>query len=369
MKITKRNFIKKTALLVSYGIVINPLKKLLASNIVKQKLPSWVELVETARWAPSVHNLQPHKLKIISATQAELYYDTQRLLPVEDPQSTFATVALGIFIEHLSIAASPYNMKVKATTIHAPVNMNNHGYVLFASLQLTPNDVKEELYPELITKRRTSRLHYNGIALNNDTLSKIDKQAKAFNHEFIYSNEKKFIDSIIELNEQTLFEDISGDNTRNELNHLFRYSEEEAAHKRDGLWSRCMGFPGLLVKSVLRHHNEWDYGWKKNLLSNYYRKSFKGTSTICWFGGTFNNTTDWLNAGHMLARNWLLLTKENAYIQPFGSLITNEKAYKKINEVFTQPSAGKQIWMVFRAGYSKVPTRSFRLNTNEIIIA
>ena len=39
------------------------------------------------------------------------------------------------------------------------------------------------------------------------------------------------------------------------------------------------------------------------------------------------NTEDYLNCGKMMARCWLLITKKKAYIQPFGSLVTNPNAY------------------------------------------
>ena len=70
----------------------------------------------------------------------------------------------------------------------------------------------------------------------------------------------------------------------------------------------------------------------------------------------------------MMARCWLLITQKGAYIHPFGSLVTNPKANKKINHAFTQPNKGKDIWMVFRIGYSKTPTRSYRLETNDYLI-
>ena len=50
---------------------------------------------------------------MISENRAELYYDPKRLLPHGDPKSVFSTVAMGIFIEHLSIAASKFDYDVK----------------------------------------------------------------------------------------------------------------------------------------------------------------------------------------------------------------------------------------------------------------
>jgi hypothetical protein len=129
-----------------------------------------------------------------------------------------------------------------------------------------------------------------------------------------------------------------------------------------------MGFSGILMKSVFRNPEIWSHGLKKKVLANHYKASFAGTGTIGWFRGDFDSPNDWLLAGKVLARNWLLITREKAFIQPFGSLITNIGAYGKINKKFGMPVDGKKIWMLFRIGYSEEPVKSYRLNVNEIII-
>lgn len=365
---SRRVFIKNSVKGVFLIALLNPFKHLFASSKNESKLPSWIELVDYARWCPTIHNLQPHQVKIISETEAELYYNPTRLLPVGDPDAIFVTIAMGIFIEHLSIAAGTYGTKVVITEVYDPITTRATTQVLFAKLKLIPTLEKEELDRELIKKRRTSRLHYNGKPIKQDSLDKIKNQTEEFEHEFFSSSDKDLLDFVIDLNQQTLFEDLESKADRDELNHLFRYSKEEAETTKDGLWAKCMGFSGSLMKSVFIHHERWEKGLRKKILKNYYKSSFKGTTTICWFGGKFNNTTDWLQAGKMLARNWLLITKEGAYIHPFGSLITNTGAYKKINDKFSQPMNGKKIWLIFRAGYSDEPTRSYRLSTEQIII-
>lgn len=348
--------------------MMNPFRKLFASSGNEINLPPWKELVDYARWCPTVHNLQPHKLKIISESEADLYYDPTRLLPVGDPDCTFITIAMGIFIEHLSISASHYGAKVIIAEVFDPITTRAKSQTLFAKLKLVPALEKEEFSRELITKRRTSRMHYDGNGLRQDTLDKAKKQTALFQHEFFSSSDKELVDFTIDLNQQTLFEDLGSKANRDELYTLFRYTKEEAELKKDGLWAKCMGFSGWLLKSVFKHHEKWEHGLRKKMLGARYKASFKGTATICWIGGKFNNTDDWLNAGQMFARTWLLLTREGAYIHPFGSLITNASAYKRINERLTQPAGDGKIWMLFRAGYSDEPTRSFRLSTEEIII-
>ena len=362
----RRQFLKNT-LSTAVIAILHPLRRLFAQP--KPDLPSWTELVDYARWCPTVHNLQPHKIKPLSATEAELYYDPSRLLPVEDPNAIFVTIAMGIFVEHLSIAASANGAKVEMSEIFNPITVDATAPQKFASLKLAPAQQAATLDRELILKRRTSRLHYNGSPVDPAILDKIRTEAEKFGHEFFSSSEKVLVDYVIDLNQQTLFQDLGSEADRNELNRLFRYTKKEAEIKKDGLWSTCMCFPGKLMKSVFTNHGKWEKGWRKWLLARDYKASFKGTATICWFGGKFDNTEDWFNAGRMLARNWLLLTKENVYIHPFGSLITNKDAYQKINGKFTQPPDNKKIWMIFRAGYSKEPARSYRLSTEDIMIS
>ncbi len=364
---TRRTFFKNAAKAILLSVLFNPLRNLLAYGN-NETIPSWTELVDHARWCPTVHNLQPHLIKIISETEAELYYNPPRLLPIGDPNSIFATLAMGIFQEHLSIAASPYGKKVEITEVFSPVNIENKEPTLFAKLRLISSTEKEELNRELIKKRRTSRLKYNGKPLNQETLAKIKNETAKFEHTFFSTSNQEVVDLLVKLNQETLFEDINSKANCEELDHLFRYTKKEAKTKKDGLWAKCMCFPGLLVKSVLQHPEKWHKGLREKLLTKYYKAAFKGTSTICWFEGKFDNTNDWLKAGRMFARTWLLITKENAYIQPFGSLITNIKAYKQINEELAHPAEGNKLWMIFRTGYSKEPTRSFRLSTEEIII-
>ena len=347
--------------------VFNPLRQLFASA-GETAMPGWRELVSYARWCPTVHNLQPHKIKIISATEAELYYDPARLLPVGDPGSIFATVALGIFHEHLSIAAAKYRKAVVMSEISAPVSTGNTGLILFARLEIVNATASEELDRELFLKRRTSRLQYDGQKLSDVTIGKMKKEAEHNGHAFFFSSDQALVNSIVDLNQEVLFEDLASKPNNEELNQLFRYSEKEAAEKKDGLWSRCMGFPGILMSAVFRHPDKWLHGTKKKFLAGRYKRSFKGTSTLCWFGSKFNNTEDWLQAGRIFARNWLILTRDNAYLQPFGSLITNAAANKTINTILTRPNEDKKIWLIFRAGYSKEPSRSFRLDTDQIII-
>jgi len=336
-----------------------------AKDLILEKY-IWPEIVDYARWCPTVHNMQPHKVKVISATEATLYCDTTRLLPAEDPDCRFCTAAMGIFIEHLFIAAATYNLTIAYELLH-DISIGDKGLVAFANLKLVPADVKEVLNRDLIKQRRTSRLHYDGSVVNTHVIDYMKNVAAGFKHDLYSTTDAGLVDFIIDLNQKTLFEDIGSDASRNELNSIFRYDRDEAKARKDGLWSVCMNFPGGLMRSIFQHYQKWDHGVKKDLIRSFYVSSFKGTTTLGWFAGSFTNTTEWVNAGRMLARNWLFLTSEGLYIQPFGSLITNKNAYKMMSEKLNLLGE-KKLWMIFRIGYSKEPARSYRLDLKDILI-
>jgi hypothetical protein len=362
----RRGFIKNITLAIFSLSFITPFKSILGS--VKNLPPSWIELVDIAKWCPTVHNLQPQKLKIISSTEAHLFYDPKRLLPIGDPKSIFSTVAMGIFIEHLSIAAGYFGYQVNLTEVSNDISAKKSENTLFAKLQLSERTTKEAIESSLIAKRRTSRSNYDGTPVSASLLNTLKNESVNFNNEFFHTSDKQFIELIKEINQEALFDDLNNNPIREELDNLFRYSKKEAALKKDGLWARCMGFSGVLLKSIFKSHEKWTKGISKILLKETYISSFKGTSSVGWFGGDFKNTNDYLNCGRMMARCWLLITKQGAYIHPFGSLITNERANKKINTTFKQPTQEKEIWMIFRLGYSKTPTRSYRLATKKYLI-
>ena len=368
MNQTPRRTILKQGFLASTLLLFEPYLRLF-KKLDEHSKPTWHQLVEVARWCPTIHNLQPHQLKIINDEQAELYCDVSRTLPVGDPDGTFVMIALGIFIEHLKIAASAHGYTVLMSELIQPVSTKKSGSLLIAKLTLEKITKSETIDPSLIYLRRTSRLHYDGKLLSEAALEQIRIEAEDYQHDFYYDSTKTLVDSVIEINQRTLFDDLNNDATRNELDRLFRYNDPDAEKYKDGLWYKAMCFPGNLMRSVFQNHGKWNHGGRGKVLAAYYKHSFAGTSTICWFNGKLETPQDLLNAGYMFARTWLLITKHNAYLHPFGTLITNVEANKEINKILKQSTdPNRKIWMIFRVGYSQVPARSFRLATDEIII-
>lgn len=359
----RRHFIKQASFLP----LMHPMLAFLTKKTKIWSISNWESIVDLARWCPTVHNLQPHRIKVLSETAATLYYDSKRLLPIGDPDEKFTRVALGIFIEHLSIAASAYGKRITISKIY-DYSHKQTGLIPFAELVIENLLGNESIVPETIMKRRTSRGEYFPKSITSKTFRKIKNEADNAGHSFKCSNNLQLVEFLKEVNQEALFHDLADDAMRNELDSLFRYSEAEALKSQDGLSAKCMGFNGSLLKNVFRNHKKWTQGLRAKILGKTYSDSLDGTQSIGWLQGEFSTTEDYIKAGRLLARIWLRITEDGAYIHPFGSLITNQTAYQKIyKKLYPSEDAG-HFWMIFRVGFSKRPARSLRLDLSEIIL-
>lgn len=244
--------------------------------------PQWHELLEYARWTASPHNVQPWKFKICSETEAELYFEPSRLLWVEDPTGCFTTISFGMFIEHLAIAAHESGFTVQEKYTGTVLDHTKTCPTLFAKLTLIPTKKKEALNKELIKNRRTSRLPYNDKPVPEDILKELQQVAKDFEHTFTITRDPEFIKWVLVLNRDTIFYDLEEAATRNEIGMWLRYSSQEAARKKDGLWSYAMTFPSFLM--YLFFNARWIFNLPiiNALTRQYYLDSTAGTKTVGW---------------------------------------------------------------------------------------
>jgi hypothetical protein len=329
----------------------------------------WVDLLDYARWAPSPHNTQPWKIKPLSGSEAELYYDPRRLLPAEDAEYRFFFVAIGIFCESLKIAARAQGLDVDVHYVTDRITGDADGPQLLANLSLMPNTEQEPLDPELIKARRTSRLPYDGNPLSELALSELAVEAEHFGHQLKHSLDREFIKWVLQLDKETLFYDLKDPATRDEIRSWFRFSSAESDRSPDGLWSYCFGFPGSLLRFFLNRSYLLEAPVVRQATMAYYARSMRGVATVGWLAGPFMKVADWVTAGHMLARFWLVLTKHGGCLHPFGSVITNERSHRRMAERLAESEEGdRMVWLLLRLGYSAEPPRSKRLEAADLLI-
>jgi len=362
-----RNQFLRSAGLLTAGFMW-PIERLFASSN-RGSANLWPELLEYARWCPSPHNVQCWKLKILDEKRASLYYDPKRIPVIVDSDTSFTIVGMGMFIECLNIAAQSKGWQVQA--LHEQEGKLNSKAVsdqLFAQLELVPFNGKPICDRDLILKRRTSRLHYDGRQIPDFLIMDLAMNSALFGQHLNVSSDPELVHSIIELNSNVILERADDVPTMEEMRHWIRTNDAEAAEKKDGLWSAANAVSGKLLYNFCYHHERFVHGWKRGMTRKMMNKGMKGTPQMGWIKGPFAKRTDWVNAGIMLQRLWLAMTSQGIYLHPLGTIITTPSAKETFLKKINTTDEHGIVWFLIRLGYSKEPVRSYRLEAKDLLI-
>ena len=97
-------------------------------------------------------------------------------------------------------------------------------------------------------------------------------------------------------------------------------------------------------------------------------KGMHGTRTVAWWSGPFSQPEHWIQAGVVLARSWLELTRRGVQMHPFGSIITNPSAHARLLDKLGTDGGADPLWLLVRVGQSDAPPRSYRLDASSIFL-
>src|SRR5436309_8474950 len=114
----------------------------------------WTTLLETAIHAPSPHNVQPWRVRVISDSEADLFIDKERTLPKEDVTGSFIILTMGMFIEALALLADNRGLRLHHSLHQDPsrytpeaIAATRETMLPFARLRLAPDGAASSSYP------------------------------------------------------------------------------------------------------------------------------------------------------------------------------------------------------------------------------
>ncbi len=320
----------------------------------------WRELLEDARWAPSPHNIQPWLLRCRDDGTAEVSIPTDRLLPDTDPGGRFTGSGVGCLVEALAVAARAHRLALTAT----PTGREPGDPSPVIVLALAPVDEHAD-ERGLLRERRTSRLPFDGSLVDQSLLDELATLSAAAGHTWQASSDPELVRWIVELNRETLFLDMADPTARAEVGHWLRFSNREAAQRRDGFSPEALGFPGWLLRLFFRRHALLELPGIRHGARSLYGRTTRGTRTIAWLRGPFETFEDGVAAGRLLMRLWLTMTREGVRLHPFGSVVTNPTANARL-QARIEPGDGT-LWLIMRLGLSTEPPRSHRRGVDELV--
>jgi hypothetical protein len=332
----------------------------------------WESILSTAIHAPSPHNVQPWRVKIISETTAELFIDSTRTLPKEDITGSFIILTMGLFLEAIKLLAEPKGYSLSYELLQTPdwfapaiLEVKEAWLIPFAKLELTESEVIPNKYDDkLFLNRRTSRLNLKNELVPKEAKESLELIANNFDQKVSFTSIPEQIERIMSLNTSAMFEDLNSADYHDEIVEWFRYSDAESLKHLDGLDYRCMNTPPILFWLSAKTPWTMKVPLLKNLLGKIYRSQLGNIPTLGIISGGFWKPSDAIEAGKFLMRFWLEAAFFNIYIHPYGNLVTN----RKVAELTEKDLEISDIWLIFKIGYSEEPPKSHRLPLEKILV-
>jgi hypothetical protein len=365
----------------------------------------WRALLETAIYAPSPHNVQPWRLRIVSDDSADLLIEKRRTLPKEDPTGSFIILTMGLFIEALRILAANRSLNLQyqlysSLSQFTPAHISEAAVDLlpFARLTLGPckqtGDIDSDRGPgfgrelstsslhgaendgvigeisnteysdSLFLTRRTSRISLLPQPLPDQAIEALSNLARAWGQTYKQVTEPETIEQILTCNIEALFADLNTPAYHDEIVEWFRFTDRAARRNRDGLDYRCMNASRISFWLAARVPQILHVPVTRSLLKRIYRRQLGNVPTIGMLAGPFWEADSAFETGRFLMQFWLQLAQRDLYIHPYGNLVTNKVAA----EWCLQKLGLSQIWLIFRIGFSKTPPQSYRRSIEEVLV-
>jgi hypothetical protein len=338
----------------------------------------WKTLLETAIYAPSPHNVQPWRLRILSDDRADLLIEKRRTLPKEDPTGSFIILTMGLFIEGLRILAANRSFNLQYELYQAPSQFTprhlaktESDLLPFARLVLTSRQEQTagaggtvNFDDSLFLIRRTSRISLMPRPVPVEAVESLRKLATQWEQKYEQVTVPETIEKILERNIEAVFEDLNAPAYHDEIVEWFRFSDRSARRTRDGLDYRCMNTSRISFWLAARFPKLMQLPLARPILRNTYRRQLGNVPTIGMLAGPFWEPANAFETGRFLMHFWLELAKRNLYLHPYGNLVTNKPAAQ-----WCEKELGlSDIWLIFKIGFSSVPPQSYRRSVEEVLV-
>jgi hypothetical protein len=308
----------------------------------------FIELINTY---PSPHNGQPMVMRKSGQGTYDVFFETSRGLSATPISYLFSFVTVGAFMRYVELCAQAlgHTADVQASLPDDASSMATPGRLYCGTVRIDfaaggPVSALEEA----IRFRQTSRKKYSsGLT---------DGEKETAKH--------------LAQRQRAVFDDMFNPAARAELMHWLRFTHEEKVAKRDGLSYDCMELSGSALRFVCRNYRALRWPIVAPLLKRYYLRTMKDDSTVLYVSGAFVRPADAYAIGQFISNFWLDLSKNGAYLHPFGTIVANDEAHAefvRLVEHGGEDRASNYVVFICRAGRSEPPVRSERLDLTHIL--
>lgn len=320
---------------------------------------NWSVILALGRYAPTPHNTQWYFIRPIDDTAAKVGIDNSIQLPYTDPYDQFRFTGLGVFVRHLELAAAAVGFRLEsefsADDTEFPV-----------TVRIVAKQSPNTGLADLIKQRQTSRLAYRKERINDEAVQALTALTDATNSVHI-ATEGSIVNSVLELNNKVLVNDLQDKGVGDELDSWIRYSKSSQTRYRSGFTPDTLAVAAWKIWLVFRFRPIMRFGLMRKWLTRQYFKQ-NMTATVGWLYGPLTTRQNQYDAGRFMMDVWIKITEYGYYMQPYGSIITNHEARSIfLKDIGQAEENGNMAWLAFRVGRSKKPAPSPRKSIQEYI--
>ena len=328
--------------------------------------------------APSPHNTQSWKFKILNDTELLFYVDEHKLLPATDPPSRQIHIGAGCFIETLAIGVT--SLGYKAQVQYFPegyANAADFGKKPVAKIVLEKTSEPKNELSDYISKRQTNRGVYKGEIITATEWAELLKITGVTHSKTHFINKAADMKPYQDIFYKALEIESKTFATNEETRKMFRFSEQERAQKRDGISIPQMGFKGMMLKLAENSLNngdseKWHSAKSINASLKNVVKGLDSSKGIILWQTDANEVMDWVKTGRDYVRFSLAATKNNFYCHPYNQAIQEYDEMKTLRQeldTLVGIKGTEKIQMIVRIGRADEPYLSYRREVKDYIIA
>lgn len=267
--------------------------------------PPIIEALRYGITAPSAHNTQPWRIELVSDTEARLFLDRERLLPLTDPPGRQVHMSHGTLLEMTAIAATHFGYRADIDPLpDGGMDYEQLGTKPTARIRLAPveGEPEDPLFAQALT-RRSSRLAHEGPMVTDGELASMVDHARPGDLRMGLVPESQLAKAsdlvvramTIEVNDYEIYD---------ETRFWFRFSKREMKRHQDGLSVNTAGLTGFAAgtANMFLSAGNWHKEKNRKRYLATFRETIESTRGFLTMVTPTNTMLDWLHAGRVYVR-------------------------------------------------------------------
>ncbi|MBL7996817.1 hypothetical protein JNM05_15730 [bacterium] len=331
-----------------------------------------LKILSYAMLAPSPHNKQPWKIKMIEDNKMLLFIDSERLLPMTDIFHRQIYISQGTFLEILSLSSNAlgYGAQIQFFT-QGTDSVENTGKSPVAEITFSKLTVDKDVLFDYITKRATNRLVYDERIPEKNQLQTLEKIFEEAGCTIQFITDKNTTSQLADLMTEAMKVETYLDRTHAETVAMIRFTDEELVKFRDGFGYENMGLSGMskfLAQMFAGRDKAFSDSFKEKTVS----VTRDMTRSAKVFGIIFskeNSRMDQILVGRKYARLHLTATQLGLAMHPMTQITEEYDELASVRGKLTEITGTEKgmAQMVVRIGFADAVPHAPRRPVKDII--